>query len=142
MSQKLPSLTAAKAEAKALRSSQKAEGIALSHAKALELIAKRYGFRDWNTCKASLPDLASSLVVGGRVKGSYLSQPFAASVVRAEDRGNGWTYVALGLDYPVDVVRFDSFSSLRQRVQAVIGPNGHTRECTSDGVPHVVLDIL
>ncbi len=142
MSTSLPTLNAAKAQAKALRARKAAQGTALSHGQSLELIAKKYGFRDWNTCKARLPDLAKGLTTGARVRGWYLSQPFAATVVTSEDRGDGWTYVALGLDYPVDVVRFDSFSSMRQRVQAVIGPNGHTRERTSDGQPHVVLEIL
>ncbi len=141
MTRILPTLSAAKAEAKALRMAKKAEGVTLSHGAALELIAKSYGFRDWNTCKARLPEMATGLAVGGRVTGHYLSQPFAATVVRSEDRGDGWTYVALGLDYPVDVVRVDSFSSMRQRVQAVIGPNGHTKERTSDGVPHVTLEL-
>lgn len=141
MKQDLPTLNRAKSEAKALRAAKADAGVTLSHSASLELIAKSYGFRDWNTCKSKLPDLAQGLAVGTRVSGRYLSQPFDATVVRSQARGQGWTYVALDLDVPVDVVRFDSFSNLRKRVTAVIGPNGHTREHTSDGQPQMVLDV-
>lgn len=142
MTQNLPTLGRAKAEAKTLREVKAADSVIVSHAASLELIAKSYGFRDWNTCKSKLPELAQGLAVGARVRGRYLSQPFDATVVRSQERAQGWTCVALDFDYPVDVVRFDSFSNLRKRVTAVIGPNGHTREHTSDGVPQLILDLL
>lgn len=142
MTRLLPTLSGAKAEAKALRASKAVEGVALSHSASLELIAQSYGFRDWNTCKSKLPELAQGLAVGARVRGRYLSQPFDATVVRSLERTKGWTAVALDFDVPVDVVRFDSFSNLRKRVSAVIGPNGHTREHTSDGVPQLILDLI
>lgn len=59
----------------------------------------------------------------------------------AETPRSGWFRLVLDLDEAVDVVRFDSFSNYRKRIRAVIGPNGHSKERTSDGVPHVRLDL-
>ena len=44
----------AKAQAKALRAALLAQGTAISHAQALELIARQQGARDWNTLHARL----------------------------------------------------------------------------------------
>src|SRR5690606_31658729 len=44
----------AKAQAKALRAALQAQGTAISHAQALELIARQHGARDWNTLHARL----------------------------------------------------------------------------------------
>ena len=46
----------------------------------------------------------------------------------------------LDLDEAVDVVRFDSFSNLRKRIRVEVGPEGHSKERTSDGTPQIVLD--
>ena len=50
--------------------------------------------------------------------------------------------VTLHFDAPIDVVQFDSFSSFRQRVTAVIGVAGRSVEHTSNGTPHLVLQTL
>jgi hypothetical protein len=49
----------AKAMAKALRDSLAAASVVLSHSKCLELVAKQFGFPDWNTLSATL-DAASA----------------------------------------------------------------------------------
>jgi hypothetical protein len=49
--------------------------------------------------------------------------------------------VRLDLDHPVDVVTFDSFSNLRKRIRGTVGPDGRSKEITSDGTPHLVLDL-
>lgn len=142
MTTNLPTLAQAKTEAKALRKRLVAAGTALSHAQALERIAQEYGFRDWNgfhaAIEANRPD---GWLVGERVTGRYLAQPFTATVLSSQHLRPGWFRLALDLDEAVDVVRFDSFSNLRKRVHAVVGPMGHTKEHTSDGTPHVVLDL-
>jgi hypothetical protein len=46
--------------------------------------------------------------------------------------------VTVTFDEPVDVVRFDSFSNLRQRVSCTIDSDGRTPENTSDGRPQLV----
>lgn len=134
----LPTLAEAKRQAKALR----AEGGELSHAQALERVAQTHGFRDWNGMHAAIRDLLPAIwAVGGRVSGRYLGQPFRATVRTAEPARPGWVRLVLDLDEAVDVVRFDSFSNLRKQIRVVVGPNGHAQEQTSDGEPHVVLDI-
>lgn len=53
----------------------------------------------------------------------------------------GWFRLVLDFDEPVDVVSFDSFSNFRKRVRAVVGPDGHSKERTSDGVPQMQLEM-
>ena len=49
--------------------------------------------------------------------------------------------VTLHFDEPVDVVTFDSFSNMRQRVTCVIDSSGRSTEKTSDGRPHMQLEV-
>ena len=49
--------------------------------------------------------------------------------------------MTLHFDEPVDVVTFDSFSNFRTRVSKVVGPDGRSFDVTSDGVPHLVIDL-
>ena len=137
----LPTLADAKREAKALKKTLAAEGSEISHAEALEHIARRYGYRDWNGMHAAIRDLVpEGWTIGGRVTGRYLSQPFAATVRAAEPQRPGWFRLTLELDEAVDVVRFESFSNLRKQLRVVVGPEGHSLERTSDGTPHLELD--
>ena len=140
MSCTLPTLQEAKARAKALRQSRAAAGETLSHSAALEDVAKDLGFRDWNTCIASLGRAGPrALRQGDRVTGRYLGQPFSAEVIRAEGvvAKPGWMRLELHLDQAVDVVRFATFSNLRRRIRGTVGPQGFSEERTSDGVPHL-----
>ena len=142
MTSSLPSLLEIKAQAKALRAQMSRNGKQIGHAHSLELMAHRLGYRDWNALHAVIGARApGSWVPGGRVQGRYLSQPFEASVISSRQLRPGWFRLALELDEPVDVVRFESFSNLRKRIQCVVGPSGTTREKTSDGQPHVVLEM-
>lgn len=141
MKRDLPTLVKAKAQAKRLRNDLAAEGAQITHAQALEKTAHRHGFRDWNAMHAAIRDLPpQGWSAGGRVAGTYLSQPFAATVISAEPLRPGWCRLTLNLDEAVDVVRFESFSNLRKQIRIVVGPNGQSRERTSDGTPHMVLD--
>ncbi len=47
----------AKAMAKSLRDSLAASRVLLSHSKCLEIVAKQFGFADWNTLAAKLEEL-------------------------------------------------------------------------------------
>ena len=142
MTRDLPTISEAKREARHLRAALAEQGEAISHAQALERVARAYGFRDWNAFHAALRDRPSrGWEVGGRLTGRYLSQPFAAKVVAADQFRPGWFRLVLDLDEAVDVVRFDSFSNLRKRIRVEVGPEGHSKERTSDGTPHVLLDL-
>lgn len=130
-----------KAQAKRLRAKLRESGTEISHGEALEMIASQHGARDWNTLSArSLSNEPPVLAMGDRVSGRYLSQPFVGRIIGLSQINGGQTRITLHFDEAVDVVTFDSFSSFRQRVTAVIGKDGQTTRKTSDGVPHLVLD--
>jgi len=130
---------AAKALAKELRAKLATNGTQIGHARALELVAQQFGFRDWNAMTAQLePTLVWS--VGDRVRGTYLSQPFTGSVLVCIPAESGWHHIEVQLDQAIDVVTSDSFSNMRRRVRGLIGPNGYSRDKTSDGRPHLQLE--
>ncbi len=135
----LPSISTAKKHARrlALRSPEPRPG----HAKSLEMVAHRHGFRDWNTLSAVVRQrLADCPVIEGtRVTGHYMGQPVSATVLDAAPAPDRKFALTLSLDEPVDVVRFDSFSAMRQRLHIVVSANGETAERISDGTPHFVL---
>ena len=139
----LPALETLKEQAKRLRTRLSQEGESISHSRALELIAAQYGFRDWNTLHARIgnrPPL-NPWMLGARVSGSYLGQPFSAEVLSVEALQNrpGHFRLTLKFDAPVDVVTFDSFSAFRHRINCIIDENGRSPAKTSDGRPHVEL---
>ncbi|MFC2966828.1 glyoxalase superfamily protein [Acidimangrovimonas pyrenivorans] len=142
MSARLPTVAEAKAQAKRLRAQLQAEGQEIGHSKALELVARQHGYRDWNTFHAALGNAPpEDWTPGGRVIGRYLGQPFIATVVAVKMTGAGWFRLELELDEAVDVVTFDSFSNFRKRIQGTVGPSGTSRERTSDGRPHLEIEI-
>lgn len=135
-------LAHAKATAKRLRADHAARGQQLSHSQALEHLAQACGHRNWNSLSAALaPEAPLRIKVGGQVSGRYLGQCFVAKVLAAKQVPHGWVSVKLELAEPVDVVRFDSFSSFRKRLRGTVGPKGHSRERTSNGEPHLVIDL-
>lgn len=140
----LPSLDALKDQAKRLRARFSDDGQAISHSRALELISAQYGFRDWNTLHAAAGNRPpfNPWMLGSRVRGHYLGQPFDAEVlgVQALTSQPGRYRMVLHFDEPVDVVTFDSFSAFRQRVHCTVDETGRTTERTSDGRPHLELE--
>lgn len=132
-------VNALKTEAKSLRQDRIWDGLPTTHAEALELLARKHGARDWNTlrARAARPVRMSP---GTRLRGTYLGQSFAGQVKGAHMLGQGDRMrVTLHFDQPVDVVKFESFTSMRQRVSAIVGPDGRSLAQTSDGAPHLVL---
>lgn len=139
----LPSLETLKDQAKRLRNRLAQDGEAVSHSRALELIAAQYGLRDWNTLHAKVgnrPPL-DPWMLGSRVTGTYLGQPFAAEVISVQALSNrpGSYRLTLRFDTPVDVVTFESFSAFRHRINCTIDETGRSPSKTSDGRPHVEL---
>jgi hypothetical protein len=142
MNESLPTPTEAKTRAKALRKQLADKGVKVGHARSLELVAQGLGYRDWNTLSSKIRTPApQDWVAGSRVCGRYLSHPFNATIVDATQLRPGWFQIKLDLDEAIDVVTFDSFSNYRKRIKGVIGPKGHTEECTSNGVPHLEIDL-
>lgn len=136
----LPNVDELKAQAKRLRSAMPVvDGKPLGHSKALELIARQHGYRDWNTLHAAVGNSAIvPLSLGDRVVGDYLHQAFSGEVISTARLGLSGRYrVTIKFDEPVDVVTFDSFSAFRTRVTVVVDENGVTSAKTSDGNPHM-----
>lgn len=141
MSMQLPSAPQAKDQAKRLRTKMAEDGTTIGHAQSLELVAHQYGFRDWNAMFAAIGNrLPNSWRVGDGVSDTYLSQPFTAKVISVATLKPGWFQLELHLDEAVDVVTHDSFSNLRTRIRGVVGPKGHSVECTSDGQAQLQID--
>ncbi len=140
-SPELPSIDTLKTQATQLRASLDAEGTLIGHGKALELLARRYGYKDWNTLRTAAGNgpPPCPVTLGERVRGSYLGQAFAGEVIGVKALSHTDRFrVTVTFDEPVDVVRFDSFSNLRQRVSCTIDSDGRTPENTSDGRPQLV----
>lgn len=130
----------AKAQATALRAALQAQGNAISHSQALELVARQHGARDWNTLHARLAqrNAPPELGMGDRVSGRYLGQAFTGRVIGLSGPLTH-RHIEIRFDHPVDVVRFESFSNLRTRVRSVIDENGRSHRRTSDGEPQLIV---
>ncbi|OLP61154.1 hypothetical protein BJF93_02770 [Xaviernesmea oryzae] len=139
----LPALDSLKDQARRLRQALAETGETIAHSRALELIARQYGFRDWNTLHARLGNRPpfDPWRIGARLSGHYLGQAFQAEVLGVQQlTGDPPRYrLTLHFDTPVDVVTFDSFSAFRQRVHCTVDETGRTVERTSNGRPHVEL---
>ena len=136
-----------KDQARRLRRAMTEQGADIGHSAALELVAKSHGQRDWNTLAGLARrddgdrEPAISVAVDGKVKGTYLGQPFEGRVVSLTRLPSGGLYrIAVQFDRPVDVVTFDSFSAFRSRVNAVVGANGVSPRRTSNGLPQMVVE--
>lgn len=135
-----------KSQARRLRDAMAGGGTPVSHSAALELVAKSHGARDWNTISAlaARSDNAAAVpvAVGAIVTGEYLGQRFRGKVLSLSRLSQSSYYaVTLHFDEAVDVVTFDSFSAYRRRVTATIDANGVSPRHTSNGRPHLVLDL-
>jgi len=133
-----------KQQARRLRTSMAGRGVALTLAQALETVAHTNGFRDWNTASALAPETspavqANAWQVGQVVEGEYLGQAFRGTVLGVAKLPKNRDRITLRFDAPMDVVEFDSFSSFRQRVTAVIDADGVSPKKRSDGTPHLRL---
>lgn len=135
----MTALAEAKAQARALRRALAGQGRTVSHAQALELVARQEGARDWNTLHARLAGAAPPpWSLGQRVSGRYLGQRFTGQLTAMARRGRGHA-VTIRLDHPIDTVRFESFSNLRRVLHGVIDGQGLSPRRTSDGAPQLVL---
>lgn len=137
-----PTLDSVKAQARALRNALREAGTPVSHAQALELVARQHGARDWNTLHARLrrPDApgALRLAPGDRVTGAYLGQAFRGTLVGVFGPPHH-CQVDIALDAPVDTVTFASFSNWRHRVRGTLDATGVSPRRTSDGTPHLTV---
>ena len=138
-----PSIDALKASAKALRRELEARGAPVSHAQALEIVARQNGFRDWNTAHAAAGNRPPApFALGQKVAGRYLGRPCAGEVIAVREIAGGERYaLTIQFEAPVNVSAFDSFEVLRTRIHTTVDRRGRSAEKTSDGRPHVELSL-
>ena len=136
-----PSIETLKSEARALREERSSAGTPINQGHALEEIARKHGYRDWNTASATLPTrVVVPFQVGQRVTGTYLGRAFAGMLLGVQLMPDMRHFqVTVKFDKPVNVSRFESMVHLRQRVTATIGIDGISASHTSDGEPHMRL---
>jgi len=127
-----------KTQARRLRTALADDGIAISHSKALELVARQHGVRDWNTLAAAgdpVPEAAAQpaapFAVGDRVAGTFNGKPAQGRVIgMAETIKPTLWRTTVKFDPPVDVVTSELFSSERRRIEMVVGADGRSRRLT------------
>lgn len=140
----LPSIEALKDQAKRLRAKLSSDSEPIAHSKSLEFLAHQYGYKDWNTLHAAVGNglPACPVILGAKVYGQYLGQMFEGEVIGVQSLTPPDRFrVTLHFGEPVDVVTFGSFSNWRRRVSCIIERSGKTIEKTSDGRPHMQLEL-
>ena len=140
----LPSLEQLKHQAKALRAELETGGNSISHSRSLELLAHQHGYKDWNGLHAAIGNrqVICPVALGKRVSGTYLGQAFQGEVTGIQMRASDDRFrVTFVFDEAVDVVTFEGMSNFRKQVHCIIGRDGKTVEKTSNGEPHLVLDL-
>ena len=127
-----------KSHAKRLRDALANDGITVSHGKALELVARQNGARDWNTLAAqgtasSSPDGRSGapFTVGEAVEGTFNGNPAHGRVIGLSEtiKPELWR-ITVKFDPPVDASTSQNFSVKRNRVEMVVGADGRSRRLT------------
>lgn len=125
-----------KTHAKRLRDALAADGIAVSHGKALELVARQNGVRDWNTLAASQNGAADATSgapfnVGDHVEGTFNDSPAQGRVIGlAETIKPALWRVTVQFDPPVNASTSRHFTAERRRVEMVVGADGRSRRLT------------
>ena len=137
----IPPRDVLKAQAKRLRADFAARGQEMTHSEALETIAHQWGARDWNTLSAMARSSHPGWAPNQRVKGRYLGHPFEGFIKSARQSANGYWSLSIRFDQAIDVVASKLFSSFRQQITGTVNELGQSPRKTSDGQPHLVLDM-
>jgi len=125
-----------KTHARRLRDALAGEGIDISHGKALELVARQNGARDWNTLSAQAVPAAGGredapFQVGARLKATVHGVPASARLIGVEEtiKPDLWR-VTLAFDTPVDLSTSKLFKAERRRITTIVGADGRSRRLT------------
>ena len=121
-----------KNHARKLRDALAADGITVSHTKALELVARQNGARDWNTLVARpVAEGSVPFAVGEKVSGTFNGSPAQGRVIGLEEtiKPDLWR-VTVAFNPPVNASTSEHFAAERRRVQMVVGADGRSRRLT------------
>ena len=149
----LPPTAELKSQARRLRLALGQQGLELGHGQSLELLARLWGRRDWNTLHAAaraagdaqrVPSPATvPWSLGQPVTGRAFGQSFTGRLVGMSLMSRAdCVRVSVHLDQPLDMFEFDSAKSERHRFNAVIRvANGRSLRRRSDGRHQLELDL-
>lgn len=138
-----------KHQARRLRQALSEEGIQISHGKALDLVARQSGTRDWNTLaaaegktEASPQDDTAPYRVGQRISGLFHTTPFDARIIAVEEtiKPDLWR-ITLQFNPAVDVAVSPNLSMRRRRFTAVVGSDGKSRRLTGSETGGIALKV-
>lgn len=139
-----------KHQARRLRQALGEEGIHISHGKALDLVARQSGTRDWNTLAAHgvkaeaalIEDSAAPYRVSQRVSGMFHSTAFEARIIGVEEtiKPDLWR-ITLQFDPAIDVAVSPNLSMLRRRFTVVVGADGKSRRLTGSETGGIALNV-
>ena len=131
-----------KTHAKRLRDALADEGITLSHGKALDIIARQNGARDWNTLAAkpagnTAPAVTAETTtgtpfsVGDQVEGAFNGKPATGRIIGLAEtiKPDLWR-VTVKFSPAVDASTSQNFRAARTRVEMVVGADGRSRRLT------------
>lgn len=113
-----------KIQARRMRDHFAEKNIEISHAMALETLAKQYGYKDWNVLSATIKRQSSHKTwpeLDDKVTGKYLGHNFTARVLKVQSSPvahvRRYTFV---FEEPIDVVASEHFSSFRKRINCFL----------------------
>ncbi|MDR6433823.1 glyoxalase superfamily protein [Brucella pseudogrignonensis] len=139
-----------KHQARRLRQALGEEGINISHGKALDLVARQSGTRDWNTLAANSANIETPKVEGDkapyrisqRVSGMFHSTAFEARIIGVEEtiKPDLWR-ITLQFDPAINVAVSPNLSMLRRRFTFVVGADGKSRRLTGSESGGITLNI-
>ncbi len=132
-----------KTHAKRLRDALATEGVALSHGKALDIVARQNGERDWNTLSARLDKstpaptttptttTAAPFAVGDQVAGAFNGNAASGRIIGVAEtiKPDLWR-VTVKFSPPVDASTSANFRAERTRVEMIVGADGRSRRLT------------
>ncbi len=131
-----------KHQAKILRDGLSGEGLTLGHGRALEMIARIHGARDWNTLNArpAQTEAAKSFSLGAAVEGTVHGKPAKGRIVGLEETVNpDLTRMTVHFDPAVDVSTSDLFEAKRARITMVFGKDGRSKRLTGTDAGGIAL---
>jgi len=139
-----------KHQARRLRQALSEEGITISHGKALDLVARQSGTRNWNTLAANgsnveaapAQDDTAPYRVGQRITGMFHTTPFDARIIAVEEtiKPELWR-ITLQFDPAIDVAVSPNLSMSRRRFTAVVGTDGKSRRLTGSETGGIALKV-
>jgi Glyoxalase superfamily protein len=129
-----------KHQARRLRQALSEEGINISHGKALDLVARQSGTRDWNTLAANDSKVETAPVEGDT--GMFHTTPFDARIIAVEEtiKPELWR-ITLQFDPAIDVAVSPNLSMRRRRYTIVVGTDGKSRRLTGSETGGVALNV-